>query len=285
MDDPLVGAFQEIPFPPWRTMVSDTVRIGMKQHRIPILVEVDVTAARAAIETRHTETGEGLSFTGWVIACLGKAVHEQPRVHAVRRGRHTLVLFQDVDVGIMVHRQIEGRDPPEYVLQPYLIRKANEKTVEAIHAEIRAAQAKRLGTTGSTRTRNRGLPSARTMRLFASLPFFLRKLLYWDRLLGGPFRIKRTMGTVAVTSVGMFGKVGGGSNWGLPITYQPLIVALGAIARKPAVVGDRIEPREFIGITVVFDHDVVDGAPMAMFLQRLRELMEGAYGLVAPKGA
>ncbi len=185
----------------------------------------------------------------------------------------------------MVHRQVPGREPPQYVLQPYLIRKANEKTVEAIHAEIRGAQAMKLAPGGETVQRNRGLPSPRTVRAFAYLPFFLRKALYWNRMLRGPFRIKRTVGTVAVTSVGMFGKVGGGSNWGLPITYQPLIVALGAIARKPAVVGERIVPREFIGMTVVFDHDVVDGAPMAMFLQRLRDLMESAYGLEALKGA
>lgn len=285
MNDPVIGTFTEAPYPPWRTIVSDTVRIGMKQHRIPILVEVDVTAARAAIEKRHAETGESLSFTGWVIACLAKAVSEQPRVHAVRRGRHRLVLFQDVDVGIMIHRPIEGKDPAQYVLQPYLIRKANEKTVGSIHAEIRAAQAKKLGPGGDNVARPHARPSARTMKIFASLPFFLRKAVYWNRMLGGPFRIKKTTGTVAVTSVGMFGKVGGGSNWGLPITYQPLIVALGAIARKPAVVGDRIEPRDFIGMTVVFDHDVVDGAPMAMFLQRLRELMESGYGLSTYAGS
>ncbi len=285
MEDPVIGRYTEIPYPPWRTIVSDTVRIGMRQHRIPILAEVDVTQARAAIAQRQSETGESLSFTGWVIVCLAKAVSEQPRVHAVREGRHKLVLFQDVDVGIMVHRQIEGKDPPEYVLQPYLIRKANEKTVESIHAEIRAAQAKKLGPGGETLERNKGLPSPRTIRIFASLPFFVRKAVYWNRMLGGPFRIKRTIGTVAVTSVGMFGKVGGGSNWGLPITYQPLVVALGAISRKPAVAGDRIEPREFVGMTVVFDHDVVDGAPMAMFLQRLRDLMESGYGLPVLNGA
>lgn len=61
--------------------------------------------------------------------------------------------------------------------------------------------------------------------------------------------------------------------------FHPLTVALGAIARKPAVVGDRVEARDFLGMTIVFDHDVVDGAPVAMFLQRLRELMESGYGL------
>jgi len=56
-------------------------------------------------------------------------------------------------------------------------------------------------------------------------------------------------------------------------------VALGAIARKPAVIGDHVEAREFLEMTIVFDHDVVDGAPVAIFLQRLRELMESGYGL------
>ncbi len=117
------------------------------------------------------------------------------------------------------------------------------------------------------------------IRIFAGLPFFLRKALYWDRLLRDPFRMKRTMGTVALTAVGMFGEVGTGSNWGIPIEFHPLTVALGAIARKPAVVGDRVEPREVLGLTLMFDHDVIDGAPMAAFVLRLRELIETGYGL------
>lgn len=91
--------------------------------------------------------------------------------------------------------------------------------------------------------------------------------------------MKGTMGTVAVTAVGMFGKAGGGSNWGIPIEFHPLTVALGAIARKPAVFGERVEPRESLGMTLMFDHDVIDGTPTAMFLQRFRELIESGYGL------
>ena len=277
--DPLIGRYTEIPFAPWRVYVQDTVRIGMRQHRIPILLELDVTEGRRIIEERKAATGEGLSFTGWIIKCLAQAASEHPRVHAVRRGRRRIVVFDDVDVGIMVHRPLPGSDPPKWVLQPYLIRKANEKSVEAIHAEIRGAQAKTLDAGGSPVQPATQRPPAWAVKLLLGLPFFLRKAFYWNRQMGTPFRVKRHLGTVAVTSVGMFGKVGGGSNWGLPIEFHPLTVALGAVSRKPAVVRDRIEPREFVGMTVVFDHDVVDGAPMAMFLQRLRDLVESAYGL------
>lgn len=278
MDDRLIGAFTELPFQATRVLVSDTVRIGMTRRRIPVLLEVDVTDARLAIEKRKTAMGEGLSFTGWIIKCLAQAVSEYPRVHALRRGRRKLVLFNDVDVGFMVGRRSENTDSSPDVPMPCLIRKANEKSVESIHAEIRAAQGKGLAPAERTNAPS-GWPSRRTMRLFASLPFFVRKALYWDRLLRDPFRMKRMMGTVAVTAVGMFGKVGGGSNWGIPIEFHPLTVALGAIARKPAIVGERVEPREFLGMTLMFDHDVIDGAPMAMFLQRLRELIESGHGL------
>ena len=279
MDDVLVGTFTELPFPAARVVGTDTVRIGMTRHHIPILAEVDVTAARAAIQKRKEATGEGLSFTGWIIKCLAQAATEHKRVHALRRGKHRLVLFDDVDVNIVVQRRLEGTDPPEYLPMPYVIRKANEKTVEAIHREIRAAQARALEPGEQTIDLAEKMPSPRTIRIFASMPFVVRKWLYWNRLFRDPFRVKRTMGTVSVTSVGMFGKVAGGSAWGIPVEFHPLTVALGAISRKPAVVGERVEAREFLGMTFVFDHDVIDGAPMALFLQRVRELVETAYGL------
>ena len=103
--------------------------------------------------------------------------------------------------------------------------------------------------------------------------------MYWNRLFRDPFRVKRTMGTVSVTSVGMFGKVSGGSSWGIPVEFHLLTVALGAIARKSAMAEDRVEACEFLGMTVVFDHDVVDGAPVTRFLQWLRELMKSGYEL------
>jgi len=77
----------------------------------------------------------------------------------------------------------------------------------------------------------------------------------------------------------MFGKGGGGSSWGIPVGIHPLVIALGGTARKPGIVGDKIEVREYLGMTVLFNHDVTDGAPVVRFVQRLRELIENAYGL------
>jgi hypothetical protein len=85
-------------------------------------------------------------------------------------------------------------------------------------------------------------------------------------------------GTVAVTAVGMFDQHSG---WALTPPAHSLMLVVGGIARKPAVVEDRIEPREILNLTVAFDHDVVDGAPAARFVRRLVELIESGYGLDA----
>ena len=82
--------------------------------------------------------------------------------------------------------------------------------------------------------------------------------------------------SVMVTAVGMFGKGGG---WGIPVPNFALTVTLGGIAEKPGVVEGQIKVREYLDVTLSFDHDIVAGAPAARFTQQFRELVESGYGL------
>jgi pyruvate/2-oxoglutarate dehydrogenase complex dihydrolipoamide acyltransferase (E2) component len=89
------------------------------------------------------------------------------------------------------------------------------------------------------------------------------------------------MGTVVVTSIGSVGRLPG---WVIPRSMHNLCFALGSVIRKPWVVGDRIEIREILHMTVLFDHDVVDGAPAARFMVNLVERLEGrAASEIAPR--
>jgi pyruvate/2-oxoglutarate dehydrogenase complex dihydrolipoamide acyltransferase (E2) component len=54
---------------------------------------------------------------------------------------------------------------------------------------------------------------------------------------------------------------------------------VGSITKKPGVKGSAIEVREYLKLTVLIDHDVMDGMPAARFLLRLGRLLEGAHGL------
>jgi pyruvate/2-oxoglutarate dehydrogenase complex dihydrolipoamide acyltransferase (E2) component len=89
--------------------------------------------------------------------------------------------------------------------------------------------------------------------------------------------MKKYVGTVALTSVGMFGK---GAGWGIPPATPPsLWVTVGGIGEKPGVVDGQIAMRDYLSLTISFDHDIIDGAPAARFTQRLKDLIESGYGL------
>jgi pyruvate/2-oxoglutarate dehydrogenase complex dihydrolipoamide acyltransferase (E2) component len=77
---------------------------------------------------------------------------------------------------------------------------------------------------------------------------------------------------------------GAGAGWGIAPAGQSLLLIVGGIARKPAVVQDRIEPRDLLNLTVAFDHDVVDGAPATRFVGRLVDLIESGHGLAGVEG-
>ena len=272
----LIGNFETRNFPSFRNPTIDTLNWGRHRHHIPILVEIDVTEARSAIHSLRVKTGKGISFTGWIIKCLAQAVSEHKYVHALRNGKRQIVIFDDVDVSMIIERTVAGEKLP----MPYIIRKANQKPLAEIHAEIRAAQISPVSA-GTVQIES---PQATwMMNIFTILPQFLRDLLFWQPLFRDPFRIKRMMGTVSVTAVGMFG--GGGMSWGIPIGIHPLLIAVGGIAKRPGVIDERITIREYVGMTVMFDHDVTDGAPVARFMRRLQELMSSGYGLeTAPVG-
>jgi pyruvate/2-oxoglutarate dehydrogenase complex dihydrolipoamide acyltransferase (E2) component len=78
----------------------------------------------------------------------------------------------------------------------------------------------------------------------------------------------------------MFGK---GAGWGIPINDHTLDLTLGGIAEKPGVVDGHIAIREYLSITLSFNHDLIDGAPAARFTERFIDLVESGYGLSESK--
>jgi len=75
----------------------------------------------------------------------------------------------------------------------------------------------------------------------------------------------------------MLGK--GHARWGIATGSHVLDLVVGGAARKLVGVDGRIEPREMLSLTIIFDHDVIDGAPAARFTRKLVELIESGYGL------
>jgi pyruvate/2-oxoglutarate dehydrogenase complex dihydrolipoamide acyltransferase (E2) component len=246
---------------PFRQLVIDGLELGARKHHIHGLVEVDITEARARMQQIKEKTGESLSFTGFIAYCCARAVGEDRHLHAYRDWHNRLILFEDVDISLPVERS--GRGQP-VVLQT-VIRAANHKSVWDIHHEIRELQAKNLGETSW----------GRWLRWYVRIPGFIRRFFFRivERL---PKILKGFNGTVMVTSVGMFGT---GAGWGVPLAGHTLCLTVGGIEHKPVLIDGQLHNREYLCLTVTFDHDIVDGAPAARFIQRLAALVQEAAGL------
>lgn len=250
-------------YPRMRLLMVDGGRIGLQRHTVHGMVEFDVTAAREIMRQQKADTGNPLSFSAFILACLGKAVEMNKRMHAYRNWRNQLIVFDEVDVNMLFEVDVAGKK----TIRPHILRGINKKSVREIHEEIRAFQQQHASSREST-----------FIDGFVRLPGVVRRLFLWA-LFKNPQMIKDYYGTVMVTSIGMFGSGGG---WGIPVPNHTLQLTLGGISEKPGVVQHRVAVREYLSVTVSFDHDVVDGAPAARFTQRLKELIEGCYGLCEP---
>jgi pyruvate/2-oxoglutarate dehydrogenase complex dihydrolipoamide acyltransferase (E2) component len=258
--------YQVIPYPKLRRGMALMYGAVQRTHKTHGLIEVDVTDVRRALREHAEQTGEHLSFTGFLIACVARAIDEDKSLHACRQGGKHLVLFDQVDVATYIEREIDGRKQP---IQ-YIVRAANAKSLGEITRDIRAAQVTAVKDVWE---------GFRAEPWLALLPIavlrFVWVVFWWLR--GRYPRIQRTYGgTVGLTSVGMFGKGGG---WAIPFSYHTLDVAIGGIAAKPAVVDGRVAIRELLCLTLSCDHDLVDGAPVTRFVARLKDLIESGYGL------
>ncbi len=85
--------------------------------------------------------------------------------------------------------------------------------------------------------------------------------------------------TFTVTNLGMFDVDAFTPVLNLP---EAAMLGVGRLHRRPVAVGDRAEIHTTMVLSLTFDHRVVDGAPAAQFLQRLKHILEHPYLLLLP---
>lgn len=233
--------------------------VAAERHTMYAITEADVTEPRRLIREHRERTGERLSLTAYVVACLARAVAEHPSLNSLRR-RGKLVTLDDVAVITMVERDVGG----EQVVEVLGIRAADQKTYRQIHDEIRAAQRRDDEPVGA-------VSGSRWVRLIPNV--LLRTFM---RAMTHNIRWSRRYGVVGVSNVGMFGDNPG---WGLSPGLGTVGVTVGGIAKRPEVVDGRLGEREHLCLTLSFDHDIVDGAPAARFTSRFLGLLAGGEAL------
>lgn len=246
--------YRVVPFSTERRMVVASATVGRERNNIHAFTEVDISRPRRLMREHRQRTGEGLSLTAYVVACLAHTVGEHPTFNARRKGGR-LYLLDAVTVSVLVERMIDGQPVPDMLA----VHSAATKTYRQIHDELRGAQRPRAAPLGALSGMD---------RLLQLIPPTLYTVFV--RLAARSVKMAQRYGVVGVTAVGMFGP---SPMWVLPLSGATVAVAVGSIVERPVCVDGRVEAREHLCLTLSFDHDLIDGAPAARFTRRLAELL------------
>jgi hypothetical protein len=180
----------------------------------------------------------------------------------IRRGR--LVILDDVTISVLLERELQDESIPE----PMVISQAQLKSYAQITREIREAKGKRSGNLGA-------LSGASWIRF---IPAFLLRLFV--RFADRNMHFAKRYGKVAVTAVGMFTSE---PVWFIPHGSATVLLTVGSIEKRNEGAEGSQEEREYLCLTGSFDHNVVDGAPAARFMNQLLEtIRSGAILSVEP---
>ena len=255
-------------YPKSRLATFDVGRIGYKKHHIIGLVEIDVTSAREKIRDA-IKSGRKISFTSWIIKVISSTIIKNDYIHSINYKNRTQVSFNDVDISLPIEKYVEGARVPLAMV----IKKTNNKTIDEINEEIQSASKQEIS---SEKDYVLGKKSFTILNnIFFNLPQFFRMII-WHFLLANPFIRKKNMGTAMVTNIGI---AGGASGWILPKSIHNLCFGIGSITKKPWIYMNNVEIREILNLTIIFDHDVVDGVPAARFTSKLIKNIEQAMEL------
>jgi len=262
----MTGKYTYHSIPTSRIATFDVYAVGLQRHHVSALLEFDVTTSRKKLRELKRR-GRKVTFSAWLIKVISRAVQQHPEAAAYLYSKKKLITFDDINISILIEKEIDGKRVPI----PLVIERTNEKSIEEIALEIEKAGRQIISDKDIVLNK----PSKMYENLYYHLPGFLRRMI-WRWMLRRPRMVHRKMGNVVITSLGMIGKING---WFIHQTVHPLSVGTGSIIKKPRVSDDRIEAREILNMTVLMDHDVLDGAPMVRFINDLTRYIENGSEL------
>jgi pyruvate/2-oxoglutarate dehydrogenase complex dihydrolipoamide acyltransferase (E2) component len=251
-------------FPKSRVATIDICKIGKRKHHIAAFLEINISASREKFK-KYRNSNNKVSFSAWLIKVICHTIQNNKEVAAYLEGKRKTVLFNDINASFLVEKEIDGKKVPI----PLIIEKANLRSIEDITKQINTSKKELLTEKDIVLQRK----STKTEHFYYILPSLVRQL-FWKLLLSNPHRAFKNMGNVAITSLSMMGKING---WFVPISIHPICFGIGSVIKKPVVIDDKIGIGEILNLTVLLDHNVIDGVPMARFIKELTKNIE--YGL------
>jgi pyruvate/2-oxoglutarate dehydrogenase complex dihydrolipoamide acyltransferase (E2) component len=249
-----------------RIATFDISSIGASKHHVTALLEFDVTDSRGKLKDLR-KSGLNISFNAWLIKVISVVLQKHPEASAYLYSKKKLIIFNDINVSMLVEKTIGDNKVPI----PMVIERADKKSPLEITREIENAKDQELSGRDVVLKKR----TAAYQNLYYHLPGFLRRAV-WRMILKNPRFAYKKMGNTVVTSLGMMGRING---WFIHRSIHPVSFGVGSVLKKPKVVDNEIKIRDILNMTVLIDHDVIDGAPMVRFLNDLTRAIENGQGM------
>lgn len=263
---PIKKSYSISQIPLSRIATFDIFSVGLTRHHVAALLEFDVTTARQKIR-KARRNGRKISFNSWLLRVIAVSVQEHPEVVSYLNGKSKLLVFDSINISVLIEKRIGDKLVPI----PYVLIDAAQKSAEEISLEIEQARNAEIKEGETLIQRDLSLYE----KLYYRLPGFLRRLV-WRLMLKKPQFIFSKMGNISVTSLGTTARLNG---WFVHRSVHPLSFGFGSVIKKPVVIDDKVAVREILNSTILLDHDVVDGAPMARFIDCLSEKIKNGAGI------
>ena len=240
---------------------------------------VDAGEALAYIEALRQRTGEKITITHLVGKACALGLAQAPTLNGrLVLGRY--VPHDFVNITFLVALE-EGQD-----LAKAKVDHADRKSVAEIASELRARAGKlRDGSDGEYEK------SKVILRLLPG--WLLRPILWLTGFITGSLGISAPLlgleafpfGSCVVTNVGVFGLDEGFAPL-TPFAHCPVLVLVGAIRERPAVVDGQVVARPQLTLTATIDHRFIDGSHGAILARVVRDVLENPWQLdAAPPGS
>lgn len=253
------------PYPKLRNFILDIMAEGRRKNTINLIFEAPLMPIRGHLEQYAAQHGERISLTAYFAKSLACAIEEDKSIQAYRHGKNRLVIFDAVDLSIMVEREIDGAPMPVTLI----LRDVCHQNISSLANTLRAAKTAPLGDVG---------PMSALDKLFFELPNPIRKII-WFVIRRDPHLFKQLAGTVGITSMGMHAS---GPAIMIPITPMTLTLSIGATHKKLVLENELALEREFIQLNLGADHDIIDGAPLMRFAERFKQKLQNGDALISP---
>ncbi|RME81026.1 MAG: hypothetical protein D6785_09580 [Planctomycetota bacterium] len=253
-----LNTWRKIALASWKTSKSPNV-YGF--------LEVDAKAALEYMKTYQEREEVKITYTHFASKAIAMALKKHPHINScIRWG--TIYEREQVDLFLQVASS-DGKD-----LSGTKIEKADEKTLAQFSRELQEkASLIRKGDDPQFK---------KTMKTMKRIPIpILRWLIRFSDFVGNTLQMsipalgipRDPFGSAMISSIGPLGIDVGFSNFPT-FARTPLVVFIGKVAKRPFVVEDKVVPRETAILSATFDHRIVDGAGIGLFIRDVRDYLE-----------